>query len=141
MNAIRWSVWFPLEPEYIAKAPHLPGSYKISCGEVVKRLVGEDKDGILMVGESEDLQRRIGQFHESISVSKAVSHSEGNTFYNLTMKEHFPISSLRFKFATTTTKADARSLEERELNDYENVHLELPPLNSARQHRRKETRK
>ena len=140
--AVIWSAWFPLDPQTIAtKAPPRPGSYKISCGKRIERLVGEDEDGVLMIGESSDLQYRIGQFHRTVLDPKTSSHSEGNTFYNLAMREHFPISTLRFRFAVTESKREARALEEKELNDYENVHLELPPLNTARQHERKETRK
>jgi hypothetical protein len=106
-----------------------PGAYKIVCSEEIRRLRGADPEGILVIGESVNLRNRVGQFIRTVIDEKNSSHSEGVTFYNLGMSTRFPVSTLRFKFAVTGTKAEAEALEAKTMKAYEDRHWEFPPLN------------
>lgn len=125
-----WKEWLTLDQKTIETCvPHDPGVYKIACARSLPRLVGWDQDGILVIGESKDLNNRINQFFRTITRPRTLIHSEGVTFHNLGMEDHFPISTLRFKFVIAEGKQEAEKLEALELKAYEDIHKEFPPLN------------
>jgi hypothetical protein len=126
----KWSKWINLTKENLKKVPEESGIYKISYPKKINRLKGSDKDGILMIGMSSNLRKRINEFFLDIKKKgepKSFYHSEGYRFWVLKLEEYFPIEKLRFKFMVTKNN---KKTEEDELVKYQDRYLELPPLNN-----------
>ena len=119
-----------------------PGIYRIrlmKSGEPIEipRFNGVDKDGVLAIGCSENIERRRKQF---IRASKGNhGHSEGIQWYLVHHCSGFEKKdySLQFQFLQAKSKEDAKRVEEDELWDYFCKYSEAPPLNSSLPRREK----
>jgi hypothetical protein len=121
--------------------PTRPGVYRIRAfgndGQPVplRRLGGDDPDGILDIGETGKgttgtLQYRIGTFQNAVLRGTA-PHAAGCKFHVYQYSQHFPLDRLRVDWVTKPSKDEARDFEKKLLRDYRSRLLDCPPLNSA----------
>ena len=126
-----YSRWKPLKKETLKKIPKEPGVYLIRCRDhPTNRLLGSDQEGVLDIGESNNLKKRIRLFLTCASGKKKRGHSAGCRFAALGLKRHFPLDRLEIKWKVAESKAAARKLEGELLRQYEKKFGELPPLNA-----------
>src|SRR5438105_1644150 len=92
-----WTDWRPLLPllekwkeEKVWDVPHAPGAYAVSTPSSIQRAGGEDREGLLHIGESGDLANRIWNFLECVQDSCKESHRAGWRYSSLKMHAHFP---------------------------------------------------
>ncbi len=110
--------------------PEKPGVYQIKwSNEIIGRLLGKDKEGILMIGEGVNLRRRIRQFLTSIEGGSR-PHAQGARFRNLKLHERIGIDKLEVKLSQTENKENAMRKEDEFLKYYQQKFGELPPLNN-----------
>lgn len=127
-----WSDWHNLGLQQgfsFVAAPKKPGTYVIATDRPLHRAVGKDEDGILTIGESASLHRRMQVFAKCALTHSTPGHISGWRFSFFRFDRTFPFSSLRVRWKTTATKKAAYELEGRMLLRYLQEHLELPPLN------------
>jgi len=118
-------------------APRKPGTYIARVitpdgrPRVIQRCVSQDPDGILDIGESGNLRRRLKTFVRCISDPTAHQggHMAGWRYSYLGMRAHFPVDRMEFTFRVVGSKAKASGLEGKLLRAYVAAHFELPPLN------------
>lgn len=126
--------WQCFSEDNLKNNPDLSGIYKIRIkNNPIDRLLGQDKQGILAIGKSNDLKKRLKQFYKGFTEGK--SHSEGKTLH-LIMKNNPKwgeeiIDKLEFTYTVTKTEEEAIKLEEKEIKTYFKKFGEVPPLNSA----------
>jgi len=111
------------------KAPASPGAYIIRSNRPIQRLKGADKHGILTIGESNNLRRRLASFVRCISNEYATGHMAAWRFRAIGMDKMFPADSLWVSWCQTEDKAAAYRKEGEMLDFYQRLHFELPPLN------------
>lgn len=109
--------------------PEDPGVYIIAAKQPIDRIFGQDPLGILSIGETDNLLKRIQMFWSCANGERHRGHTAGWRFRELDMHTQFPLSSLQFRFKSASTKEQAYSLEGQLLKEYARQHLELPPLN------------
>jgi hypothetical protein len=128
-------LWQPLVEDVLKHVPDAAGAYVVrviaSNGkpQLIRRCVGGDSNGILDVGESEDLRSRLRTLLRCMSDPKQRGHTAGWRYAYLGMNALFPLTRLQFAFKQTNSKVDAYALEGSILEAYVNRHFELPPLN------------
>lgn len=138
----KWSNWKEISRiDDVAALFKCPGVYKIRLADQqenaikVPRFLGVDKEGLLAVGESDNLSRRIRQFYRAYS-GQSFAHSVAERLFvllfkrvnsNSTMKN----SRLEFSCMKLKDKAEAQIREETLLKTYFKKFGELPPLNSS----------
>lgn len=122
-----WAKWVGISD--IGKAPCAPGAYVIAAESPIQRIVGIDKHGLLSIGESENLQKRLHLFHMCAKGERHRGHNAGWRYHELNMIDRFPLASLRFRWCATDDKVGAYLLEGSMLKLYVSDHFELPPLN------------
>jgi len=102
----------------------------------IPRVRGVDKQGLLLIGRSENIENRRKRFIRS-EEGRGPGHSEGQLLF--LMKQFFEKlkeQQIRFNFDKVDSKKEAEEMEKEELRKYFKIHLELPPLNSAMPRRR-----
>jgi hypothetical protein len=119
--------WQDLEAAWAEKRlPERPGIYLISRQRPVDRIGGTDPRGVLHVGHTSNLRRRLNLFMGAAS-GGAHEHSGGRNYhrwgYHLTLA---PRGELRVKWELAENPEDA---EGRALDAYVETYGELPPLN------------
>jgi hypothetical protein len=134
---MKWSKWIDLDEKNLNRIDKMPGVYEIRYSKPIPRLLGVEKEGILMIGCGKNLRRRITQFLKSIRKPseggyKLCPHIEGYRFYELYLDKKLEIKKnpLKFRFAKLKTKAIAEKKEEELLKTYQMMYGELPPLNN-----------
>ena len=137
-----WSDW--LDSIFIEEFKDLyewPGVYKIrladSRGHPVEigRLLDKDRNGILMIGESDNVAERIREFYGAYEGDK-VSHSEGELLHLIKIRTKFRrgiYDDCRIQFATREVrdKSEAEKEQERLFKVYFVRYGELPPHNRS----------
>lgn len=113
-----------------------PGVYKIQLVDKngkpigIHRLGGTDKEGVLGICCSEQIDTRRKQFVMSSAGERG--HSEGIQWW---LVKHFSKlteqTSLRFAFAELGTKEEAMRVEMEAIHNYFMKYLEAPPLNAV----------
>ena len=139
-----WSKWQDISSikNLARELSKVPGVYKIRLSDSagrpipVGRLLGIDKKGLLAIGESVNLGRRIKEFHNAYTAGKFGRHSVGDRLFLVLMCQYSRFKTnyrnnswLQFKVMKLSSKADAQAEEERLLKNYFKAHGELPPLN------------
>ena len=131
MTKNAYSRWKPMTQETFGEIPKEPGVYLIRCRDhPTNRLLGSDQEGILDIGESNNLRKRTRFFFACASGKKKRGHSAGCRFFGRGLDRDFPLDQLEIKWKVTKSKAAARKLEGDLLSNYEKKFGELPPLNS-----------
>ena len=132
----KWNKWMDIE-----KNPNYNGCgvYKIRLINPkgfpveIPRFLDKDKDGILMIGHSEDIERRIKYFRGAME-GKEYAHAEGQRMYLIKKYTNFMESHNNFKiqysFKKLPSKNEAQKEEERSLKCYFKRYGEVPPLNN-----------
>lgn len=135
-----WSDW--LDIIFIEDLKDLyewPGVYKIrlansrGCPIEIGRLLGKDKDGTLMIGESGKVATRISQFYDAYE-GYNWHHYEAETLFLIRYKTKFRkgiYNDCKIQFAARklNDRIEAKKEEEIMLKSYFRKYGELPPLN------------
>jgi len=132
----RWSKWTDIEEYANYKGC---GVYKIRLVNSkgfpigISRFLGQDEDGILVIGESINIERRMNNFYGAIK-GKGYAHSEAERLYLIkeytNFKERHDSCKLQYSFTELTSKSQAEWEEERLLKCYFKRYGEVPPLNA-----------
>jgi hypothetical protein len=131
MNSIRtddWSPWQPLLDNYL-KAPEKPGAYFIARDRPINRLNDADPDGIIDIGESNNLYVRLSSFVGCARLTRKSGHMAGSRFGKYNFSKILPMDRLRVSWKVARDKPAAVRLEASLMNIYFSKHFELPPLN------------
>lgn len=123
-----WTDWLPLVHS-IPQAPATPGAYMIAARRALNRAVGRDVEGILGIGESDNLNRRLRDFLGCARGTKAAGHMAGYRYNLFGYSRVFPLESLWICWCGVGNKDEAYALEGKMLSEYLAQHYELPPLN------------
>lgn len=123
-----WTEWLPLV-DNIPKAPSKPGAYMIAAKKTLNRAVGRDEQGILGIGESDNLKRRLKDFLGCAGGTKASGHMAGFRYRRFGYQSVFPLETLWVCWREVEDKDAAYALEGALLGEYLAQHFELPPLN------------
>ena len=140
----KWSEWRDISSvkDFAEDIGKSPGVYEIRLADLarqsirISRLFGDDEEGLLAIGESVNLGRRIKEFHNAYTAGKFGRHSVGDRLFLVLMcqysrfKTNYQNNSwVQFRVMKLSSKADAQAEEERLLKNYFKAHGELPPLN------------
>jgi len=126
--------WIGIE-EAINRLPPKPGVYIIRwCrnGEPVRigRLRGEDSKGILYIGSTKSLRRRVRQFLKSLSGgSGRIRHTMAKSYLFFSLNEVIRINEMEITWIELNDDNEARRQEWLALKHYGKRFGELPPLN------------
>lgn len=96
----------------------------------IHRLNGTDRDGILHIGQSGNLRRRIPEFYRAAKSGNG-NHQAGNEFQNWKFRKEFPLKSLRFDYVETGDRRQAVRLERALHQRYRQRFLDRPPLDGT----------
>ena len=145
LTTIRWSQPIKLfdatgTKQSLSVVPETPGVYRIRVlmdGQPVllRRLCGDDPDGILDIGETGKgptgtLQYRIGTFQDAVLRGTA-PHAAGCKFHDYSYHSRFASDRLWADWIISADKVAARNLEKSLLADYRRALLDAPPLNAS----------
>ncbi|HUO04523.1 MAG TPA: hypothetical protein VMU16_04930 [Candidatus Binataceae bacterium] len=97
----------------------------------ISRCQGVDHDGILHIGESVSIRRRLREFLYSASTGKLAAGT-GTKFHRYGFHEQFAMSSLYFDFVETNDKGQAEKLEFDLHEEYRRKFHDKPPLDGSR---------
>lgn len=106
----------------------------------IGRFLGIDESGILLIGVSNDLGRRLYDFYYSYLEDRR-THSGGRRLHLVRMlsqfeEEIYPESSMQFRVKRIPDEEQAKHEEERLLKSYFKRFGELPPLNTRMENQR-----
>jgi excinuclease UvrABC nuclease subunit len=137
MLSFNWSEPFPLfDTKHHLTVSGKPGVYRIRVfkpeGEPspISRLAGLDSEGVLHIGKSNSLGRRIRQFRQAAEGLKASQHA-GREFVKWKFERMIPRERLRFDYFETEDEREALRLEKSLHDDYRLRFLDRPPLDST----------
>ncbi|MBI5587486.1 MAG: hypothetical protein HY889_03860 [Deltaproteobacteria bacterium] len=135
----RWSKWrsFKEKESALNEIPEEPGIYQfrsVKKGIPIKiqRLKKNDEKGILSIGESGNLKKRIKAFWYSLKNKDYSSHAAAWHYLSFGFDKNFPAHSLEFRYKKSGTKSKAIKEECIELLRYRNKFMDGPPLNISR---------
>ena len=132
MKVKNWTGWEPVWlklTEHYLDAPAAPGAYLICADRAIHRAVGVDDNGVLTIGESDNLRRRLAAFVRCAKKPGAAGHMAGWRFNYAAFEKVFPLETLWVSWHPTVDKATAYAKEGEMLALYLAEHYELPPLN------------
>lgn len=131
-----WSEWIGIEQN--ASHKHC-GVYKIRLANSkgipfkIPRFLDKDKDGILQIGSSKNIEERIKYFRGAMK-GKRYPHAEGQ---RLRLVKEYPSFITKYRdykieyfFIKLRSKSQAQKEEERLLKCYFKNYGEVPPLNN-----------
>ena len=131
--------WSPACPLFGTKH-HLdvrgrPGVYRIRAFRddeplAIQRANGIDSLGILHIGKSNDLGRRLRFFRQAAEGKKA-SHHAGREYVEWCFERLASLESLRFDYVLTADAAEALALERQLHKTYRHTYLDRPPLDGT----------
>lgn len=130
-----WSAWLPLTREALAEVPESDGGYQLRATDerglpqTIRRCYGDDAEGLLGIGESGDLRRRLRSLLACMSEERKSGHSAGWRYAYLEMGRVFPLARVQVRYQQTRSRREAYELEGQLLSAYVSRHYELPPLN------------
>jgi hypothetical protein len=140
----KWSEWRDILSikDFAKDIGKSPGVYEIrlsnSAGHPtsIDRLLGTDEAGLLAIGESVNLARRIKEFYDSYT-GQRFYHCTGDRLF-LVWASHYTDwryskdnSRVQVRVMKLQNKAEAEREEEHLLKKYFREYGELPPLNSS----------
>jgi hypothetical protein len=136
---MRTGLWYPsylLNSKDYSDIPNKPGIYTISNRKIIGRVGGDDKKGIVYIGKSKNLRRRVKNFWDGY-------HSAGGYLYEhpiiagkiMKMKiinekdVDKGIGKLKIRYATVTNLEELELAERALMFAYIRRFGEAPPLN------------
>jgi hypothetical protein len=134
----RWSRWRYFKELTSGNVPESAGVYQIRCvnqrgtPQKLIRLASIDKDGILGIGESNNLYRRLRQFWVTISKKDYTRHAAAWHYLSFCYDQRFPENCLQFRYKKVKNKDMATCLEFDLLLKYRKKFMDGPPLNNSR---------
>ena len=130
MNVKSWEGWSGWSTfSNMSGVPERPGAYVIATRQTITRISGQDKNGILSIGETDNLSKRLQMFLSCANGNRHRGHTAGWRYRELCLDKLFPIASLHFRWKSELSKEKAYALEGELLKEYASQHCELPPLN------------
>jgi len=129
----KWSQWFPLRnPNFKEIQEKAAGVYEIKWAvdgkpQPINRTNGIDESGLLYIGQSSNLQRRIKGLWQHITGGKS-RHTAGRTYTTYHYERKFPPEQLEVRWALLS-KEQCPKVESKLLDEYVNNFLDKPPLN------------
>ncbi len=100
----------------------------------IKRFLGEDKVGIIAIGQTKNIKNRLRGFYKVVIEKKKYSHSEGLTIHLLREITKFSEKFEPCTFQYAFRKVDNPKEEEKKLlKGYFKEYGEIPPLNYKRE--------
>lgn len=131
----KWSKWRRFDEKSIVTIPRKPGVYQFRCLSdkglplAIPRLSKIDSKGIIYIGESGDLRKRLLDFRATLKDRKKSRHAAGWTYCSFNYFPIFPPRRLQFRHKVLRNPI----AEEFELiMSYRKTFMDLPPLNSIR---------
>ena len=126
--------WYSLKTLDFSIIPSSSGVYQIRWAidgkpQPITRANGNDKKGILYIGESSSLRKRIEDFWLRIQ-RKGRSHTAGLTYDFYTFRKKFKLEQLEVQWLELH-ESEIGELETSLLTDYVAKYLDKPPLNIA----------
>ncbi len=113
-----------------------PGVYRIRAfhhrGKPIRvpRALGIDYEGVIDIGESDNLIKRLSYFWGR-ATGKSYSHSAADEYISWEMRRHWPLELLRFDFIHVDDKTAAEKLELKMIDEYRARFYDRPPLNKS----------
>jgi len=101
----------------------------IAADGAIQRAIGADDEGILDIGQSAMLRKRLRSFWQCATGAQAAGHMAGWRFCYYQMGIHFSTDSLYVCWRRAETAAEAQEVEGWLIEEYVKQHLESPPLN------------
>jgi hypothetical protein len=125
-----------VEDRFWKNIPEGGGVYNIHCIKdkkpiKINRVLGIDNQGILYIGQSENLRARIRMLWRVLNPKlKATAHTFGSKYNeNKKLKKAFPLKSLYVSYQITK---EPKTLETNLLDKYFAKFGEVPPFNSSK---------
>ncbi|KPL01637.1 MAG: hypothetical protein AMJ73_10290 [candidate division Zixibacteria bacterium SM1_73] len=109
----------------------------------IPRFLDKDKDGILLIGRSKDLEKRIKCFRGAMK-GKRCAHSEGQRLRLIIESTNFNRNyryKIQYSFRRLQNEGQIQKAEERLLKGYFRKYGEPPPLNNNLPNKDKRKRK
>jgi len=132
MKQLGWSSWHLLNKSKFRIVPENAGIYQIRWAvngkpQPISRANGIDKRGLLYIGSTKNLRRRIRNLWHSIRSGKR-GHTVGRTYVTYNYCRKFKLDQLEVRWATLAEN-EAQTTESRLLGEYVTKYLDKPPLN------------
>lgn len=124
-----WTNWEVIHSLDFKTIPTGPGTYMIGCSHKLERTCGVDPWGILDIGQTKLLRKRISAFWGCASKTRKAGHMAGWRFAAYSMHKRFPLTSLMVCWRAAGSAYEAARHEGELLDEYVFEHLESPPLN------------
>lgn len=131
-----WDPWQPLTDSTVGALPSRPGAYVVrvlsedgTTPQPMRRCCGDDPLGILDIGESKDVRKRLTNLLTCMHDENRSGHMAGWRYAFLGMHKLFPTRRLEVRVKGAPSKKAAHGLEGDMLAVYVRRHFELPPLN------------
>lgn len=139
-----WSVWYDItSTKHVLGNERQCGVYEIRLADSTRqaipvgRLLGNDPCGLLGIGKSVNLSRRISDFNRA-HLKGSLRHSGGSRLFLVWVLHYSPIAAshnvnsiVQFRVAKVKNNVKAETAEEALLKRYFYKFGELPPLNST----------
>jgi hypothetical protein len=129
-----WSDWLIFGKTQLRLIPKKHGIYEFRCVDEnrspisVSRLKGEDPRGVVYIGSSVNLKKRINGFWKTIQNRNESRHAAGWTYCSFRYDTVFPPERLQFRYKLVI---DTVRNEFDLLLEYRKRFMDLPPLNST----------
>ncbi len=132
MDQSEWSEWLLFQTLNFKTVPPKPGVYELRWvidgkPQIINRANGVDRSGLLYVGQSVNLRRRIKGLWQNITEGK-LRHTAGRTYTTYHYERKFPPEQLQVRW-TTQPRGQSEKIESKLLDRYVNEFLDKPPLN------------
>ena len=124
-----WTSWTLFRDLNWSLVPQGPGTYMIAARHRLNRAVGVDEEGILDIGTSKRLRKRLSEFWGCATGTRPAGHMAGWRFAYYEMAVHFPLATLHICWRPAATAEEAAREEARLIDAYVRQHMESPPLN------------
>ena len=112
--------------------PSSSGVYQIRWAvegkpQVIHRANGDDDSGLLYIGKTKALRKRINTFWKDV-INKTEIHTAGYTYFYYSFEKKFKPEQLEVRW-TELSEDEIDSFEDELLEDYAGRYLDKPPLN------------
>ncbi len=132
---MNWSEWKSFRKEALSQIPEKAGIYQLRSlrddgnPQSISRLLGKDQEGIVYIGESSNLKKRIQGFWSTITKRDRSRHAAGWSYVTFDFQKTFPPESLQFRYSPSE---DFLAVEFDLLLFYLKEFGDRPPLNTNR---------